>query len=283
METQRPDKTTEVMSLVDLQKFLANELADESDPSFHRAFTPLTDGLGLESPKKREDLFAEAPLPDPVVEKKIEPPPLKVESVVGPPQSKEPQVMRAPKVDLDSDEMPPVDSLIADKIKPADIFPVEEKKEPVTAPIAIPPPMPSVSFFRRLQAGIIDQILVLSLWAVAVGITSQILSKGEDPFLTRLLQDFSSPVFIRFALLEFLAVWLAYFAVCLGAMDMTLGMWVWGMRIGYGEGSKGWKKWRRIVLSLGLVAPIFPSLFLVIRFHGRNLLDGLSGTSLYRA
>jgi len=87
---------------------------------------------------------------------------------------------------------------------------------------------------------------------------------------------------LRFIALEFITLWLAYFAICLGAMDMTLGMWAWGLRVGYNQGSKGLRKWLRIVFSLAFLAPIVPSILLIFRYHGRNLLDGLSGTSLYR-
>jgi len=280
METQRP---TDVMSLVELQKFLAGELSNtESDPSFHRSFTPLTDGLGLESPRKPVEVFEAAP---PVVEKaeEIPPPPapLKVESVVGPPQSKEPQKIA---LEVDDEEMPPIDPLLAAKRVPANFFAAEEKEEEkeISVRTMPPPPIPTASFFRRVQAGIIDQVIVLGVWAAAVMITSQVGAKGDEAFSTRILQDLSNPVFLRFIALEFITLWLAYFAICLGAMDMTLGMWAWGLRVGYNQGSKGLRKWLRIVFSLAFLAPIVPSILLIFRYHGRNLLDGLSGTSLYR-
>lgn len=288
MELNRPGKDgADVMSVVDLQKFLANELSEtESDPTFHRAFTPLTDGLGLESPRKQEAIFNAPelePEPAPPPESAPEPmappapEPLKVESVIGPPQSKE------PKLDLDSEDLPPIDPLLAAKRVPIGFFEEPAKPEPAPVSRVAPPPIPTVGLFRRVFAAILDQGLVLSLWVVSLIITSQILSRGEDALWDRLLRDLSSPTFLNFALMEFAALWLAYYAICLGAMDMTLGMWAWGMRVGYTEGNRGWKKWRRIVLSLGLVAPVVPSLILAIRVRGRNLLDGLSGTSLYRA
>jgi len=291
METQRPSKDADVMSLVDLQKFLAGELANtESDPSFHRSFTPLTDGLGLESPKQPAEKFVPPPAPPaPVVAAPIEPPapapaPLKVDSTVGLPQSKEPQGIRPAKIVHDEDEeMPPVDPLLAAKRVPADFFAQEEKVEAAPAPYTAPPPIPTAGFFRRFQAAIIDQVIVLGVWALVVSITSQVLAKGGEGFVTQLTMDISNPVFIRFALLEFVTLWLAYFAICLGAMDMTLGMWAWGLRVGYTAGSRGFKKWLRILFSLAFLAPIVPSVFLIFRFHGRNLLDALSGTSLYRA
>lgn len=293
METQRP---SEVMSLVDLQKFLAGELANtESDPSFHRAFTPLTDGLGLESPKQPVESFAPPPPkkeeaavvaapPKPEEGPAIPAPaPLKVESAIGPPQSKEPQVIRPAKIVLDDEDLPPVDPLLATKRPTSDFFAPEVKEHAEPMPFKAPPPIPSAGFFRRFQAGIIDQVIVLGVWAVVVTITSQVLAKGEENFVTRLTLDMQNPTFLRFALLEFATLWLAYFAICLGAMDMTLGMWAWGLRVGYTNGARGFKKWLRIIFSLAFLAPILPSVLLIFRYHGRNLLDALSGTSLYRA
>ena len=54
------------MSLVELQKFLAEELAEvEPQGTFARSFTPLTDGLGLESPKRKEPPVQAKPTPKP--------------------------------------------------------------------------------------------------------------------------------------------------------------------------------------------------------------------------
>src|SRR3954447_24705680 len=84
MEPKKPSSKTidallgepELSSLVDLQKFIADELGTSStSPDFGRSFRPLTDGLGLESPdpaknpkptpidSRLNDLFSTDPLP----------------------------------------------------------------------------------------------------------------------------------------------------------------------------------------------------------------------------
>ena len=67
-DTNRPESPppegdeAELMTLVELQKFLADELASsDSSATFQRSFLPLTDGLGLESPRAREAVFAPPP------------------------------------------------------------------------------------------------------------------------------------------------------------------------------------------------------------------------------
>lgn len=320
-EINRPDNHPpsgdegELMTLVELQKFLADELASsDSTATFQRAFLPLTDGLGLESPRPRETVFAPLPKPPkpetqkpapapqvppqdfgrkvqlptppiPSVRKAIvdgmafEPRPaksnsLKVESSSTSLKDREPTL-------LEHDELPPIDSLLKPKPRTPVLDPEPEPE--AEAPVAVPPPMPAASFFRRVQAVVIDQAFVLSLWAVALVITSRSLSRGTEPLLTRLLHDFSNPLFLRMAILEFVTLWLCYFAFGIGLLDGSFGMWVWGLRLSYGSGSRGFKKFRRILFSLIFLAPIVTSLLLVIRVSGKNLLDWISGTKVYRA
>lgn len=332
-ETPRPDShqaadDAELMSLVELQKFLADELAaTDSESSFTRAFLPLTDGLGLESPK-RPSVYApekevipgkSAPpqTPRPEIKKANLPPAPEIkvkaktaasathkelgpllsdEALAGLAETKEPAIDRErvlkeavgrkeiaplrPRPALDTEEMPPVDPLIAPKVTP--VVPAAEEKRVAAREVAVPPPMPAASWFRRAQAAVVDQVLVLGMWVGALVITSNSLSRSADPLVTRLLHDFTSMVFLRYAALELAAIWFGYLALCLGIMGMTIGMWVWGLRVSFGGERRGLKKLARIFFSLLLLAPMLPSLVLIIRIRGRNLLDLLSGTSLYR-
>ncbi len=148
----------------------------------------------------------------------------------------------------------------------------------------VPPPIPAASAFRRGLAGLLDAFFVMGLWCVGLVITSQILSVHQGTIVERLVADFSTPVFVRYAVLEYLALWLAYFALSLGVLDMSFGMWVWGLRVSYGQdGVRPWaRKGLRILLSFLFYAPFFPVLLLPLRLRGRNLLDALSTTRLYR-
>src|SRR5688572_27017686 len=70
MDTKKPSSNTidallgepELSSLVELQKFLSEELASSGKaPDFSRSFRPLTDGLGLESPDPAKKVVPPAP------------------------------------------------------------------------------------------------------------------------------------------------------------------------------------------------------------------------------
>lgn len=170
-------------------------------------------------------------------------------------------------------------SVISDE-KPA-TAPVQKTK-----PMALPPKLPTVSGFRRLLAMLVDQLFVLTLWAMAIVITSNALNGFQSGFSIDIMKDFANPVFQRFAIMEFSALWIAYFAVSLGVLDLTFGMWVWGLRVSYGdpEDAQYWmRRMMRVIWSFLFFAPVLPAILLAIRRRGRNLLDVLSGTNLYVA
>lgn len=92
---------------------------------------------------------------------------------------------------------------------------------------------------------------------------------------------------MQFAVLEFATIWVAYAVFCMGVLDMTFGMWVWGIRVGYMTQSKRtWilRKFLRTLFTFVFYAPILPVIFLVfVGKRGRNLLDALSGTVVYQS
>lgn len=242
-----------LMTLVELQKFLADELASsEGGENYSRAFLPLTDGLGLDSPIRKTEPFApEAKVP------KATPPPVppsrkeeifssfyEPEEQVPVQATPRPSVKPEPIVEkpVSPPEIKARERVIETRHSDAHTSPAVTESQEIDYPEIVPlmpPPVPGVSLFRRLFAGIMDEGFVLLLVAVALLITSKTLSpRSSAPLAVQLVTDFSKPIFLRFALLEFATVWLAYFAIGIGVLDMTFGMWVWGMRVGYG-GSSG--------------------------------------------
>lgn len=375
-ERNEPSQSKDVMSVIELQKFLADELAStDSETSFARAFVPITEGLGLESPKRTSPYETKKV----VVPGKSAPPeshrPVsgKSKSDEGRVAGKSPEVLemgrvasvlRASESDpeenlgpifsgiprepgtpslgdplsrrsqdfsfsndsgdfgvgpsasqsakepvassakvlgesigrkeiaprkglplLESEEMPPIDPLIASPQVPKMVEPPLEPQ--VETPVSTPPPLPVASGFRRMLAGLVDQILVFCLWLVTVLITSHFFSHGTewgamDAMVNRFVQDFSNTTFVRYAGLAFFAVWFCYLSLTVGMLGMTVGMWVWGVRVNYGAQNRFWKKFARCVVSWLLVAPLVTTLLLAIRVRGKNLIDAMSGTSLYR-
>ncbi len=293
---------TGLMSLVELQKFLADELEDAGGEShFGRAFRPLTDGLGLAGqPKKEAPVQAKAPerktvapktparIPVPDATKFFDsfptetsapliPKPPMIEPKYEPPSEPEPprQTFRAP-APVERIEQPTY---------------VEKKRETKTAaalemdPAVQPPPVPQATFLRRLLAGIVDQLFVLGLLSVVLLITSTVLAKEGGVLSKGLLTNLQHPAYVRFAILGFATLWMSYLVLGVGILDMTIGMWVWGLRINYplGEGdSRFARKLMRIISSFFLEALVIPSVLLVIRVKGKNLVDMLSGSYLYR-
>jgi hypothetical protein len=63
---------------------------------------------------------------------------------------------------------------------------------------------------------------------------------------------------------------------------MTFGMWVWGLRVNYGDHRRFWKKLARVVSGLFFYPAIVPTVLLAIRRDGRHLIDGLTQSSVYR-
>jgi len=231
--------------LAELQQLISEELDFPDEPLGLRAtLQPITNGLGLESPPKKEPAL-QAPAPR--------------KEII--------QILEEPKIVEPS-------PAVKETLKPV---PEETPEEP--------PPVPQPSFFRRLLAAVMDEIFIVSLWLLALTLTSNFLAGQSFGFSTQNLFNLQNPYFLQFALLEFVALWFCYLAVCIGAMDMTFGMWVWGVRVAYGDPTspRSTKKLMRILFSFLFYCPVIPLFLLLFRRKGRNLLDILSGTSVYRS
>lgn len=245
--------TANSQPLQELQSFFG-EMLELGATQPKESFKPLTDGLGLESPKRSVPVEATvAPSP-----KKVEPPKRPLSPLPAPTPA------------------PSYSSVVAAEPTPP--------KRPPALPISSPPPLPSVSLLKRISSVVLDQLFVQTLWAVALVITSNILSGFETGFSAEVFRSFSDPLFFRFAVLEFATLWLGYLALCLGITNMTFGMWVWGIRISYGnktDENYGLRKLMRIFWSFVFFAPVLPSILLLFRKNERNILDGLSGSNVY--
>ena len=301
-------ETSDVMSLAELQKFLADEITKAGGSKFDRAFTPITDGLGLESPREQARkaplTFPTQPaaLPEtkpqaPVIEKRSDG--FGLRDALGVPERTPsdqklfdqmralrthdsefaPKHPSAPKTRLPDAEEPPVDSLL--KQTPS-VTPIGLEEPTPRSRALTPPPLEKPSGFRRLQATILDEVFVISIFFFALLISANLFPKTPGGWMARLGNGLNNPIFIRFALLEYTTLWLAYLAIGVGLLDATFGMWVWGLRVSYGNSARlGFRKWLRIVFSFAFMAPIFPLSLLAIRIRGKNLIDKLSSSHLY--
>jgi uncharacterized RDD family membrane protein YckC len=283
--------SADLMTLVELQRFLADELAGsvESTEDFSRAFLPLTDGLGLESPAKREAPAAPRPAAPKIA--------LDLPIDFTPVAEEQPQPEKRPGGQLDSifegrtagaAESP---AAAPEKAEPAPAQSHEpsafERPSPFFADaseIPQPPPVPQASLARRTLAGMADIFFVLTLWLIATALTSTALGGSTDGLLTRLPHELLRHEVLRYALLEYALIWLLYFTACVGIAHATIGMWAWGMRVATGDAADGgWtRKFVRALASFLLVAPLFTIPLLILRIKGRNTIDLLSGTHVYR-
>ncbi len=295
-----PPPTAQIQDLSELQEFLTEELVDQGT-AYRRAFIPLTEGLGLESPKSvtpkikldqdKHEKLTSSKLPlkseaspvhtleaqilqdviEPIQEQKT-PPPLKSEvrvsenrlaEVMDPPSLPgQPQFFEAP-------PQPP-------KLEVASA----SEKYPNTQP----PPLPRPSVFKRLLAGVIDHVFVLLIWTAMIVLTSNLMNDFSSGFSIQILADFGQAKFQRMAVLEFAAAWFGYLGFCLLISKRTFGMWVWSIGVSYGdklEENYTMRKAMRIFWTFLFSAPIVPSLFLIVHKNGRNILDVLSGTNVY--
>lgn len=289
---ERKIEKNKLSSILELQEFLKDELAESSELLISRAFTPITDGLGLESPQKREPHFPEKAFrteiiqeadEDTLVEKQIkhflDTPALaneeseallsgKTEEVKAtPPPAPTPKAEKAEK---------PVESL-------SEIMQVKSFSHEVKY---IPPPLPepmNAPLFKRAAAIIIDEIFVITLFFLALVLTSNTMTGFEVGFSTKIIQDFTNPAFVRFAVIEFAAIWLGYLAVCIFTMNTTFGMWVWGLRISFGDKNSenyAMRKMMRVIWSFIFCAPVVTMVFLFLRKQGKNVIDILSGSTV---
>jgi len=151
----------------------------------------------------------------------------------------------------------------------------------------VPPQLPKPTFFRQMLSALIDEMFVFTLWAFSVVITLKFFTGSFIGLTAQPSSILQNPQFVHLAMLEFGAIWICYFAFCIGLLDMTFGMWVWGLRVGYRTESRFFamiKKGIRIGLSVVIYLPILPLLLLsLVGKNRRNILDTLSGTNVYQA
>lgn len=267
-------KQVDFEALSELREFLEKELKTKpSDIHITKPFRPITDGLGLESPRSA---VRELPKTKAILDELVGGMPL-VEKVTTPPLKKPDAIAT---------------ELLQSVAKPSttpEFFEELEKKETLESSgilkARLPPELPRPTAARRLLAVVLDEAFVLTLWASTLIIIANIMTGGKVGFSVGVWQELSNPTALRMASLGFAVIWLAYLTVCLGILDMTFGMWVWGIRIAFGkEGgdSKVLRRVLRIFWSFIFLAPIAPLALLIVRIKKKNLLDLLSGSSLYR-
>jgi uncharacterized RDD family membrane protein YckC len=243
-------------SLVDLQRFLRDEIGGGagSDSDLQRAFTPLTDGLGIGQNPRSGAVQAGRPSFVPSGESAV------TELRSAEPFETELPVRAATRLFLESEE--------ADQA--SDIS------------LEAPPTFPPTTLFRRFLAGFVDQCFVLTILLVALAITSNALSGTNADLGTRFLRELSSPAFLKSAALEFGVVWLGYLALSVALSEATFGMWVWGLRFNFGESKRFWKKLARTVMAMFFYPFVFPTVLLVFQREGTNLVDAVTQSRVYR-
>lgn len=242
-------------SLVDLQRFLRDEIGGGAgtDADLHRAFTPLTDGLGI---AQSGAVRAGRPTYVPPGVSAV------TEFRSAEPFDAEVPVRAATRLFMESsvEEFPAADVVLES-----------------------PPSFPPATLFRRFLAGFVDQCFVLTLLLVALAITSNALSGTSADLGTRFLKELSSPAFLKSAALEFSVVWLGYLAISFTLSEATFGMWVWGLRFNFGESKRFWKKLARTVLGMFLYPFIVPTAVLIFQREGTNLVDAVTQSRVYRS
>ncbi len=250
----------DLTTLVDLQKFLSEEFGggEGTAGDLSRAFMPLTDGLGIHSNGKKK-----APAAPPVVAA-----PVPVENVTEFTTHSSPA----------KDTVRPSTRLIMDA--------PSAEQEPVEADFfareTTPPPVPMVGLGRRFLSGVVDQCFVFLAFLLALAITSNAISAGSGSVGAHLMQQLSSEAFLRSAALEFAMIWIGYLTLSFAVLDMTFGMWVWGLRVHYGKENVFWKRLARVVLGMVFYPLVFPSVLLAFQQQGRNLADKITKTNVYR-
>jgi len=285
----------------DFSQFLNEQLGTkDSAEDRSKTFFPITNGLGLSSPERQ------SPLP-PI---RFRPPPKENEPLFHDPPEKKTIRSRSPSIikkfstfknkkkkKKKNKEAPPLSRQARVITPPRLPSPVAHTQKmflrtrtppPLsTRPIKIlPPPVPHPTLPQRIIAAVFDEVFVLSLWGTIMLITVRLVTGNYLSFLSEQSSLFNNSIFINFAIAEFIALWICYLSVGIGVLNMTFGMWVWGIRVGfvgYGKENESNRKFLRVLLSFLFYAPIAPLVFLLFRNRQkRNLLDTLSGTMLYR-
>jgi len=282
----------EAALFADLKRVILEEL-DESDrpAELNKAFHPLTDGLGLDSPRK-------PPQFPPVPSRERKTIPLMVPAVPEEPSEASETSEKAPPKpkldyvtfsDLKSVAPPPIpaEEKESERKKFAQVMePIQKEDTSALAQSEPPPLLPRVKGYRRMLAALMDQVFVLTFWLLAVAITLKTLTGSAFGLPEGVPSILESPLFLKFALMEFFTIWLCYFVISIGVLDTTFGMWVWGIRVNYRTGSRVpsfVRKMVRATLSFLFYAPVAPLLLLsIVGRRGRNLLDTLSGSSVYQ-
>ncbi len=287
---------TDLTSLLDLQDFFSAELVNQGT-AYRRAFIPLTEGLGLGSPRTMMPKLQYIERND-VLLNTHETPQLEAKHSDGaalfterPPfESGMPTKILPPKPPVLKSEnrlAEVIDSATATNKEPAFETEKEERFFGSANSITVtPPPLPRPALFKRLMAGTIDQVFVLLIWTALIVLTSNMINNFTTGFSLEILSDFNSPKFQRMATLEFIGAWLGYLGFSLLISKRTFGMWVWSMNVSYGdkiEENYFLRKAMRIFWTFIFSAPLIPTLVLIIHKNGRNILDVLSGTSVYDA
>lgn len=312
----------DLMTLVDLQRFLSEELADSVDIStdFSKSFTPLTDGLGFTAtrPKQIDPLHRfPAELPRTFRDEEPPTPPMSSSSPVD--DLLEEDVPRRPAPKPSTQALAPTKQArnitrFVDESAVEDLFdsPTESKVtsysvqenrlkhaigdragtdrmgadklprlDTADSP-SEPPPLPKVGIVRRAMAALMDQVFVCMLAGVSLVLVMNIVSSSSAPVSGELFKELARSETLKFIVAGYAGLWTLYLVMTVGIVEATFGMWIWGMRIGYGNEQRFIKKVARIGLSLICQAFIFPALVLLFQRDGKNWIDTLSGTQVFR-
>jgi len=276
-------------NLEELKNFLSTELNELGEFS-KKAFTPITDGLGLESPL-REKTKKEPEIKEVIHEEKtrlgdfmfsqgpqvasenifVSQP---IEEAINKPEERIASVKPATVREPSSSIKPELKELIDLK---KDEISLNERKEKPEKFHKIPP-IPLPSKIKRFFAGLVDQIFIYFLFATLIFSGFLVFNKIE-------ITNISIFIGLRILLGSFFALWFSYYIICIGILNMTFGMWVWDLKINYGSTlQKGIviRKILRIFFSLIFVVPVITSVLLLFTIKGKNLIDFLSGSGLHR-
>ncbi len=300
--------------LKELQKMIADELGEKNPAN---TFRPMTDGLGLASPRRPETASPLPPLTQALTQEGRAPLFGREPTVAHAPPPRRPIARPPAKIVMpDSQQKNTMERMFSPPPPRMEVRPVAESLAPdllgpavqseVTAEVkpeakmevkpaitlrmesttSVPPPaIAAAGLAQRFFAFVVDQVFVWTVFLFTVIVTLKVVT-GQDAYSLPNSGNLQNPLFLRFILVEFASLWLAYLVVGVGILDMTFGMWVWGLRLRYRgneDDVKFIKKSIRVVATFIFFAPILPSIVLMFRRRGRNLLDLISGTGLCRS
>lgn len=249
-------------SIQDFQAFIGNLLESESEKKIE-GIRPITQGLGLESPKK-----VESQPPSSVVPKPAPGPAREASRVATPKPAYKP-------VSLEKSPTAPA------RAEAAQVLAAPPPPETVSI---TPPPLPSVPLMKRTLSFFVDQVFVGALWVLGLTVTSNLFTGFETGMSLGVFGSLTEPFLFRLAVIQLAVFWVAYLGIGLGVFNRTFGMWIWGIRISYGnEQDENYhlRKLMRILWSFVFYVSVIPSLVLAYRKNNKNLIDILSGSHLY--